>query len=292
MPSTRSREFGFTLIELLVVIAIIAILAAILFPVFAQAKAAAKKTVCLSNLKQIGLSMMMYTGDYDGSYAPWAANIPPINGGNTIYMPPDLQLMPYVKNEGIWRCPMDSGNRVNVNAVIWWDGNYRTKAIPRSYVYIGNIVTVESIPRPALPGQPTSPKVDLNTGLSYWTGPGNWVYTGRNESGLEEASNTVGWAEQWSVGLPDAFVGGTHGSGFIDCDQWKLAGRKVPPVNAGDQLPPGCTGFNNSKPTPGHNNLGIYIFADGHAGAKSWGFVRKNDFSVFKAGKSSQNYVP
>ena len=56
---------GFTLIELLVVIAIIAILAAILFPVFAQAKAAAKKAVCLSNTKQVGLGTIMYAGDYD-----------------------------------------------------------------------------------------------------------------------------------------------------------------------------------------------------------------------------------
>jgi len=62
---THAPRSGFTLIELLVVIAIIAILAAILFPVFAQAKAAAKKTVCLSNEKQIGTAMMMYAGDFD-----------------------------------------------------------------------------------------------------------------------------------------------------------------------------------------------------------------------------------
>jgi len=60
-----TKRNAFTLIELLVVIAIIAILAAILFPVFAQAKAAAKKTQCLSNTKQLGLGLHMYVGDSD-----------------------------------------------------------------------------------------------------------------------------------------------------------------------------------------------------------------------------------
>ncbi len=63
---------AFTLIELLVVIAIIAILAAILFPVFAQAKEAAKKTACLSNLKQVGLGAVMYGGDNDDTLFPWS----------------------------------------------------------------------------------------------------------------------------------------------------------------------------------------------------------------------------
>src|SRR5579872_4574635 len=67
MPS-KLKTSAFTLIELLVVIAIIAILAAILFPVFAQAKMAAKKTADLSNLKQIGLGIMMYANDSDDMY--------------------------------------------------------------------------------------------------------------------------------------------------------------------------------------------------------------------------------
>lgn len=62
----RGRKGAFTLIELLVVIAIIAILAAILFPVFAQAREAARKATCISNLQQIGLAQQMYLQDYDG----------------------------------------------------------------------------------------------------------------------------------------------------------------------------------------------------------------------------------
>ena len=66
------RRTGFTLIELLVVIAIIAILAAILFPVFAQAREQARMSTCLSNFKQIGLGVKMYIQDWDETYPRWA----------------------------------------------------------------------------------------------------------------------------------------------------------------------------------------------------------------------------
>ena len=96
-----SSRRAFTLIELLVVIAIIAILAAILFPVFAQAKAAAKRTVTLSGTKQIGLGSMMYAGDYDDTYcyaSVYRAGLTPgqeeLTAMKFIY--------PYTKNIGIW----------------------------------------------------------------------------------------------------------------------------------------------------------------------------------------------
>lgn len=219
--------------------------------------------------------MMLYTSDNDDHFMPWAANIPPINGGNTSYMPPDLQLMPYVKNNQIWFCPSDSNSRVDPNTVPWWDGSYKALHLPRSYVYIGNIITNES-----------GYSDDLNTGLSYYTGPNYWQYTGRSATAIDDVSNMVGWAEQWAVGLPHEFVGGIWGSGFIDCDTWKLAGRRVPTQGPGDRLPPACSSYNEDKPTPGHSNLGNYIFADGHAAAKGWGFVSKDDFKVFKAIKS------
>jgi prepilin-type N-terminal cleavage/methylation domain-containing protein/prepilin-type processing-associated H-X9-DG protein len=92
---------AFTLIELLVVIAIIAILAAILFPVFAQAREKARQTSCLSNQKQLGLGVMMYVQDYDETY-PMTANYGQPAVSRNIWS--DL-IVPYVKNQDIFRCP-------------------------------------------------------------------------------------------------------------------------------------------------------------------------------------------
>jgi len=106
--STRVR--GFTLIELLVVIAIIAILAAILFPVFATARAKARQTSCLSNLKQTSLAVLMYTQDYEESY-PKAEFVDQNNWGawpaNHYLWSSVLCVQPYMKNRDIFRCPND-----------------------------------------------------------------------------------------------------------------------------------------------------------------------------------------
>ncbi len=95
-----SRKCGFTLIELLVVIAIIAILAAILFPVFARAREKARQSSCLSNVKQIGLGMMMYVQDYDERF-PTLYYTPP--GG--IRQDVVMCVNPYISNLNVWDCP-------------------------------------------------------------------------------------------------------------------------------------------------------------------------------------------
>ena len=99
----RVRKSGFTLIELLVVIAIIAILAAILFPVFAQARETARKTSCLSNLKQLGLSVMMYVQDYDETYPRTSY----LDGDGVHDYTWTSVVQPYVKNVQIFVCPSD-----------------------------------------------------------------------------------------------------------------------------------------------------------------------------------------
>jgi len=130
----KSAKFGFTLIELLVVIAIIAILAAILFPVFAQAREKARAISCISNLKQIGLAVTMYTQDYDETLPfAWSAQ----GGWYNV-------LDPYIKNgqsanlnyatgavwnapttTGVWHCPDDSapGMSYAANALTFGGGN-------------------------------------------------------------------------------------------------------------------------------------------------------------------------
>lgn len=129
MPFANRKHNAFTLIELLVVIAIIAILAAILFPVFAQAREKARQTQCLSNAKQIGLATMMYIQDYDETYYPHRFNC--LNAGGALTVCPQYLdgggnllpeakkydadssmryyyvhlLQPYVKNFGLFKCP-------------------------------------------------------------------------------------------------------------------------------------------------------------------------------------------
>jgi len=106
----RNRQAGFTLIELLVVIAIIAILAGILFPVFARAREKARQAACMSNLKQIGIAVRMYAQDHH-DLLPMAneypASPPPADGYHQ--GPPAIYdvLDSYTRNKQIFRCPSD-----------------------------------------------------------------------------------------------------------------------------------------------------------------------------------------
>jgi prepilin-type N-terminal cleavage/methylation domain-containing protein/prepilin-type processing-associated H-X9-DG protein len=110
----QRKVTGFTLIEILIVISIIALLAAILFPVFSRAKENARRASCQSNLKQIGLALQQYMADYDGIYAPVHLNRMDFQtgggGGSDGYqnVPSyyDL-LMPYVKSDAVFVCPSD-----------------------------------------------------------------------------------------------------------------------------------------------------------------------------------------
>ncbi len=142
------KKRGFTLIELLTVIAIIALLAAIIFPVFGKVRENGRATACLSNLRQLGAASLMYAQDFDESFAmnrlPDATHVPkPCS--TTAYELSGLEgskhtwkraLMPYVKNKNIFRCPSNSysekpGDESNPG----WPASEK---LPISYAYNGS----------------------------------------------------------------------------------------------------------------------------------------------------------
>lgn len=186
------RRRAFTLIELLVVIAIIAILAAILFPVFAQARESARKAACQSNLKQIGNALMMYMQDYDGNFPnaaveprPWGPNDDPNFCAQVPYIPARTRcsrvelrgtgwrgwvsnvLLPYEKNSQIYRCPSRSDT--------WGQTNWRNPDGTNSYGY--NFRSLGG----AWGTQPTIPesRIEAPAGLAVmWDSANDWFDCG------------------------------------------------------------------------------------------------------------------
>ena len=144
----RSRVHGFTLIELLVVIAIIAILAAILMPVFTTAREHAKQSRCLANLKQLSLGFLMYADDNSGKlptagwerWPPnpnWCGCTGPVESGGWVY-PQQGQIWRYVKGAGIYMCPSEKGRK----------GRYCPANYPLSYAMNDRIerMNVDALP--------------------------------------------------------------------------------------------------------------------------------------------------
>lgn len=142
----RQGRGGFTLIELLVVIAIIAILAAILFPVFAQAREKARQSACMSNAKQIGTAVMQYAQDWDESHpgvwfgpvsgSPWSQ---PSN--DTVYYKWMDAVYPYVKNEQVFTCPSDGVNKKYVFRNRDKSNGYGSYAMSQAYFRVGDPYT-------------------------------------------------------------------------------------------------------------------------------------------------------
>jgi len=281
----RRNYAAFTLIELLVVIAIIAILAAILFPVFAQAREKARAISCLSNTKQLGLAVVQYVQDYDETF-------PPRQYGNKA-LPNDPYpqaadiLWPYLKNGqhnlqsngqygwnsgrgGIWNCPsalqQAQGNHLGLNATIFpdgdaswncWNGGDNTGGCDtpgKKGVYL----TLAMVQNPA----------DIMEFMDKGGSPGPWNYI---EIPTDQWSFTDAGVCKWNG------AGGTCGDIIEDNDAGRT-GQGALVKGVGDcDLVGGSIDWTRTcfiRPRYRHNGFANATFLDGHAKAVRKGGLR------------------
>jgi len=246
-PSATVRQSAFTLIELLVVIAIIAILAAILFPVFAKVREKARQTSCTSNEKQLGLAMLQYVQDNDETF--------PVGSTNSTFTPNDHfgigwagEIYPYVKSTGAYTCPDDvtksqpganppmyevsyALNTHIVNSYAATQGNLSAFTAPAKTVMLsevtGNLANITSIDE------------GKSLGTTHWsvcTQGDAIVGTGGNDSTARMATGALDGDTAWKDGTKGRH---TDGSNFLLSDghvKW-LRGSAVSPGNN----PPGSS---------------------------------------------------
>lgn len=281
MKVTRIHH-GFTLIELLVVIAIIAILAAILFPVFAQARESARTISCLSNQKQIGTAVIMYLQDYDEKY-PWSAiNLNDCAGagrgtgcGYSEYMRRDLPwvnlrvtawgwdklIYPYVKNIQAYKCPSasdgddlygntdesDSGNQWRTGAIQLAINRRVTGGVNDALYNAGNIKPQAALSFPASTILVAESSASASTGANM------------------DEKNGWGWSDGHAKMLnnvPDANRPQDTGNDANDIPANHA--RRNEFCTVGDRLDTSdWSGV--SAPLRRHKNGANYVFADGHA---------------------------
>jgi prepilin-type processing-associated H-X9-DG protein len=240
----RPLNKGFTLIE---------ILAAILFPVFAQAREKARQISCVSNLKQLALACIQYTQDYDETY-PMGNSLWAMQGGNVVYTYNGSNnwspaLLAYIKSNGVYACPDDSDASTYDPKGGPWDG------LQESYAANG----MEWI------WTPTGTK--MCAGLMCVDS-----YGVTTEAGVNEPASVISFAEMWSSDQQKAGNGGNDTAGFdniISGLPWYTGGNT--PNNCGLNGASSCgtvypNGVNGSISVHS-NGLSNFAFADGHVKA-------------------------
>ncbi len=253
LQQSKTRS-AFTLIELLVVIAIIAILAAILFPVFARARENARRSSCQSNLKQLGLAVMQYTQDYDETF--------PLANYSGWDVPWPVTVQPYVKSLQVFQCPSDSsaGQATPTGAGGGWAGvmtsyaanGYFDNAPDATGNFVTQFLGIFST-------------VGLNKAAS---GPQL-----RSLSTTNRPSETIMLTEKWSsevVKLTDSnasfgVASGNKWSTTISGPYYTYAGsaQRIPRGNQTAAYPDGIDGGVTAK----HFDTANFLFADGHVKA-------------------------
>ena len=285
-----TRKMGFTLIELLVVIAIIAILAAILFPVFAQAREKARQTACLSNEKQLGMAARMYMEDFDGAlyhhHEGWVLddgtqldNLPAtldgcVGGGagnSNAEKPWAIFFQPYMKSRQVLFCPSDPEPRSENLATTIEDYNggiteidTECGAAPNGeqcvaasqhtamWSYLLNSVFTHKSCRYAVDG--SLPGFATDAAVSGLTEPNLILFSERNSTALDAESN-------------DAF-------GYVPQDDYDTWAGEAALVRWGDgpYADQGWIKYDR------HNKGANYVFADGHVKWMRWGAARLSQY--------------
>jgi prepilin-type N-terminal cleavage/methylation domain-containing protein/prepilin-type processing-associated H-X9-DG protein len=224
----RTRTAAFTLIELLVVIAIIAILAAILFPVFAQVRDKARQANCLSSLKQINLALLMYAQDYNET-------LPRIRFWEfRDYCDPKAQVLtwkgavqPYVKSYDFWKCPANPEKETATEDI---DKNIRVSYAVNGVIFHGHRNTDTSPPRTLASFAEPATTMTLLESTSSCNDFGDWVGNAGSPSGKGASCGPDG------LGWP-TFKYQTHGGTL----NWGFADGHVKAMRYAALLQPGLT---------------------------------------------------